>query len=796
MRRRAWHVAVLVVGMGLLAPLPAVAQDGGIDLSSLQLPPGFLDLSNLELSGPRPGVIVATATTTLMGNVTNALVSSFVPTGGGKRGILLALKPTDWSLTRTFPALANPVLDQLTFQYVALVVTDQDLNLPSASLSREERAFFRDVYQSDDFTLRLTPGINLIAAIPAEGLPPDHPLVTIMNALGIEKGVILLQGTLGKSLTLLTNPASAGLSALKDLYLRAELPPMRPQGSPAWFNSGQLALELTGLPSVRLVGDINVTISDDLLDFFLAATLAKTGVSLSGGLHSDSGWSQPFGIQWMVLNDLVLSLGITPTGSIQPGFAGSMVIGKKDIDVAIAVAISPAGVPTNFIFDGESKAGFGLSDLIELQQRMRAARDAAAAATGASTPAGNATIPLDALPDIDFKDVKLKFAPKDSPDLGVTRGMAIKGEMWLAPPGGDPSDVAGVDINVGNDGLWARGHLAAFTAGPLTWDDADLDLTLTPSDQHLLLNGQVQLFGARQQVDLTFTRQEMRFHTESELYDLFHATLDAQADLNLRQPSFRVDGVAESDFADAIQPILRDGIANFADDAEQIVATADAALGKIDQALSVAEATATDLRTALEAQRATAEQALQTAQAAAASARSSAAAALSQRNSAYRSWRATPTRRVALKAQRRATYIRWRAIYATRAARYAARAAAVRAAQQVLDAIPPVDQNVVLQRANAAAQQLRDQLTQAQTQLTVLRDRYQQLNTMLQQGGVPLAIDRAEVHADLAAMLRGEAVRWKITGTFLDAPFTVEQTLNFGDPSAAVAQLLSALLQR
>src|SRR5690606_12395339 len=230
--------------------------------------------------------------------------------------------------------------------------------------------------------------------------------------------VIFLQGTLGKSLTMLARPGG-GLAAVKDLYLRAELPPMRPPNSPEWFRSGQLALELTGDPSARFVGEMTVRIQEDELMFFLAAALARTGISLSGGLAAERGWVAPFGIDWVTLNKVVLKIGITPAGSVQLGFAGDMIIGEKDMAVAIAVAISPAGAPTNFIFDGSSAAGFGLSDLVMVQEKMAAARQAAANTMGDGGPTAGVRIPIDALPSIEFRDVALKFAPKPEPDLGV-----------------------------------------------------------------------------------------------------------------------------------------------------------------------------------------------------------------------------------------------------------------------------------------------------------------------------------------------------------------------------------------
>ena len=45
--------------------------------------------------------------------------------------------------------------------------------LDAGQLADAEYAFYAPVYGTPDFTLRLQPGINLIAAIPLSKLPPD-----------------------------------------------------------------------------------------------------------------------------------------------------------------------------------------------------------------------------------------------------------------------------------------------------------------------------------------------------------------------------------------------------------------------------------------------------------------------------------------------------------------------------------------------------------------------------------------------------------------------------------------------
>lgn len=783
-------LAPLLCCLALAAPVAATAQAAGerFDLAA-GLPPGFLDLSDVMVTGDASGRIVATATTTV-GNASAQVLLSYLRGAGG--GLTLGLKPQAWSLTEAVPALSGPVLDGIDFSNVALVVTEEGRAALASELLPEERTFYSEVYAADDFSLTLRPGVNLVAAIPAEELGPDHPLTAVMDALGIEEGTLLLQGTLGRSLGLIGGGAPSA-DVLRDLFLRAELPPMRPPGSPAWFRSGQLALELTGDPSVRLVGELTVMIEDDELVFFLAATLARTGVSLSGGLLAEDGWEQPFGIPWLVMNGLVLQVGITPTGSIQLGFAGDMVIGEKDIAVAVAVALNAAtGVPTNFIFEGESEAGFGLSDLVMLQSRMAAAREGL---TGDAAP--ESAIPLEALPAVDFRDVGLQFAPRPQPDLGVERGMAIRGRLWLpTSPGGEPTDFAGVDVSVSEDGLYARGDLGAFELGPLVWEDAALDLTATRDDQHFLVSGAVELLGARQLVDLSLTRQSFSFQSETRLYDMFTADVRATSEFNLRSPAFQVDAVAHADFGEVVGPFVQIGAQRFAETGGDVLAAASTASDAAAVALANSEATLTQLRAALESQRAAAERALQDARAAAVSAATAMRSALATRNARLRAYRATPVREFRLRAQRLAAYTAAHGTYLARAAAYSSANARVIAQERLYAAIPPTDQRVAVVAATEAVTLLRAQLREMQANLAELETLYDGVTTRLAAGEQLLAIDRAEFHAGLEAAQRGEAVQWQIRGSFVGEPFDIERTLDFSSVGEGAGELLRGLLGR
>jgi hypothetical protein len=149
---------------------------------------------------------------------------------------------------------------------------------------------------------------------------------------------------------------------------------------------------------------------------------------------------------------------------------------------------------------------------------------------------------------------------------------------------------------------------------------------------------------------------------------------------------------------------------------------------------------------------------------------------------------------VALKAQRLATWQSWVATHVARAAAYGARAAVAEGARRVYQAIPTPDESVVIQNAEQAVARLRAQVEQAQASVRGLRDQLDQLERALEQGEVPFAIERAEFHAALAALQGGAAVRWVIAGTFLDRPFTIDRSLNFGNVNEAVGQLFQGLV--
>ena len=356
------------------------------------------------------------------------------------------------------------------------------------------------------------------------------------------------------------------------------------------------------------------------------------------------------------------------------------------------------------------------------------------------------------------------------------------------------TDFAGVDVGVTEDGIWARGDLGAFELGPLVWQDAALDLTATREAQHLMVNGEVEMFGSRQLVDLSLSREEFSFRSETNLFDMFTADITAHSPFDLRRPDFQVHAVARADFADAVGPMAQDAMVAFAERGQNVVATAASAARAAGEALARTEASAEDLRRVLEAQRRQAEDQLAAARTRAASARSAMVTALGARNRALSAYHATPRLPAWRKLQRLNAYRSAHGLYIRRSVAFNAAAAEAAVRQRVVAAIPPVDRNVLMQSADAAIRELRGQLEGMQRDLEQMEAQLAAITDALDRGEQLLVIDRAEFRGGLQAAMAGQAMRWDINGRFVGEPFELHETIDFSSPGEGSARMLQALL--
>jgi hypothetical protein len=276
----------------------------------------------------------------------------------------------------------------------------------------------------------------------------------------------------------------------------------------------------------------------------------------------------------------------------------------------------------------------------------------------------------------------------------------------------------------------------------------------------------------------------------------FTADLQAKGAFNLQRPDFQVDAVVSADFGNAVGPLMRDGMVAFVATAGDVVSVARAASQAAEQALVIPEATVEQLRRTLEQQRQIAADAAAAATATANTRRSAMNSAYAARNSAWSRYQGISAFPPAPKAQALAAYTAANATYLQRAAAYNASMASVAALTRIYNAIPPVDQNIALLRAEAAVAELRRQLRLMQDNLAETERRFAALEAALAGGAQLLVIERAEFHGGLQSALNGEAIRWDIVGQFAGEPFEVHENMDFSNVGAGSARLLQTLLQK
>ncbi len=409
---------------------------------------------------------------TLFDNVQLNLVLSLVADGAGGLRVIGGFQANDLSLSDIVPDTAGTFAGDLTLDAFALVVSLGGDAVASDDLSPVLRGFFDGIYGSSEYEVDLGSGITLIAST---SVPEE--LETVADALGgLTVDRLLLTGSIGI-------PWGSG-STSSGLSLTASIPRLEfPSGGPDWFRYASLAFTVSATPAgfeVSLAGELGITITEDagqtdltfIVEGELKAGAAGLQFAFGGQLQADQPWEQPFGIEWLVINNLSLYLSFDATTQ---GFGlelgGDAVLGvepdTKQLAVTVGLELNIAtGIPTNFVFVASSTSNWGLQDLLGLYSLIE--------------PEGGEL--LDGIPDIQLRPVdedtpiQLKFALKNSPN--VSAGFALRGSLWVELRLDQPLEqVAVLDVEVGTAGIFLEGASSIpILLGPVTLTNTEFDL--------------------------------------------------------------------------------------------------------------------------------------------------------------------------------------------------------------------------------------------------------------------------------------------------------------------------------
>ena len=518
------------------------------------------------------------ATTELFGQTADAMFA-IVPARAGGHATVVAIQPRDVRLADLLPIVdGNAIVGDLRLPETAIVLTSGDVDTAAADLGPAAQSFFSAAYGSPSFDLDLPSGLSLVGNLPS-GVA--EPVDDLKELLGMDRDApLVLAGTIPLSAV----GGSGGSSAFQ---LDALLPEMEVDGD--WFVSAQLGFRISadgGAVSVGVVGDLTLDIQGDIQSFEIEASVGTgpTGVAVELVGKLDGPWETPFDVEWLTLNEVVLKLGFSPQG-VSLGFLADIQIGSKDIRGAIGITISPAGVPSNFLFEAESQAGISLGDLADLYAAM----------TGEERP------PIESvLPAVEIRNLALRFAPQGDPDLGVEQGFRIAGELWMASSVGGPLElIVGVDLEVGDDGIRAAGFLGSWDLGPLAFTDTSVLLEVSATQQRLVFSGGVTIAGDGIDVTLDVSRTELSFRT-NVVVNGGRAGLIVSAGYGLDNPSFSVTAVMDEQFIQnldsSFEGLLGSKISDInsqIDNARTALDAAEVALDAAEVALDAAEAAVT-----------------------------------------------------------------------------------------------------------------------------------------------------------------------------------------------------------
>jgi hypothetical protein len=471
------------------------------------------------------------------------------------------------SLTSQAPSLNLPS--------AAMVLSSQSGRINVQNLTDGEFDFYKSLYGcSADATrascaqfreIELEKALKFVAAFDM-----GDKVETMASAIGIQTtGNIRLEGKL---------PVFGG----NDFSLRASLGNFQFAQQPDWFHSGDVALEIN-TEGLKFVGGLRVKIERegwtktcdgllinyrcyDLLDFRISAGVTSEKLTLAGTLTTENPWRNAFGQEWLEISRVALQLGVRYAGpEVTMGFQGDIKIGNKDIAAALKVGLAPAPPPAfvrpNLIgFSAASKAGLSLSDLIWLNEKL----------TGTK-------LSTDGLPKVSLRNLFLQYSQETDNDLCLKQGVRFNADLYVgnnlpAVEAGtlDPNGCRRLDVEpetsgtclaqkangclasvygrLDNGGVIAGAELNGFTLGPVTFNDALLGLTLTPTKQQLRVKGGLRIASgsyefAKGQADLDISTDGLKFKGDAALFNQrMQGFIEANASLNLSNPSFRVKG--------------------------------------------------------------------------------------------------------------------------------------------------------------------------------------------------------------------------------------------------------------
>lgn len=505
----------------VVASLQSVAKrNGKIALS--QIGPFAQIFSAITIEAPQFDRYGSVTGTSSFGGKSGKILLQYLPPDGlgvGKWAFAVQLPGGSLSSVLSLPRILQQAVDQFDIRAPILVFSPEDTEIEYADLSDSAKVFYRSIYKTQQFSVRLKRGVNLLTAA---SFKRGSAMDTAMRKFGINITEVQLEGVVLKDFNFTDlrdakKNGKLGKALLQGTSLRATIPSFRFGKLPRGWIAGGAYIEVTGQPSLSVGYSLKVPVQGSLQTFEAKLRLSKSssGVEAAFVAIKDGRWYNAFGLTGLHLDRVALVLGLDSKLNLTLGMQAKFEVARKLIDIAGKFKVNlTTGVPTDIAFrvgSKDSPLSLGTREIVNFSNQLIRAANPRARTLNASS-----------VPDFEIRKFYFSFAPQggDS-DLQIPDGIAFSGALYYQRR--ELASIAGeIDISSPFPKLKLKGRVADIDLKALKLKNASVDINITPStDAYFKVKGSLTVLAFNQTVDVNISKTQLYFKLQQKLNGVF-----------------------------------------------------------------------------------------------------------------------------------------------------------------------------------------------------------------------------------------------------------------------------------
>ncbi|QEF97953.1 hypothetical protein Mal15_19990 [Stieleria maiorica] len=566
----------------------------------------FASFAGIVIEAPTFGSDGSVTGTTTFGQSDAPVLFQYVGNALGSNALendslghwVLAVKTDLGALAQSNDLIESP----LEFKSPIVVFSAAAGEIESSAMSTQAQDFYGDLYASDDFTVRLQRGVNVLttATIAEDSIPAE-----LLDRVGLAIPEIQIEGVLFSEFSndvvqrWQSEPKDTGFweELREDVMLRATLPQIVINDLPPNLSVGNafLVWQSPGTDQDQLYVSVDLAMAQSdgsIVELSGRVGIAETPTGNEFRLSATArNINNAFGVTGLDLDEVILLISMNTVKAPQPGQTGAnqvgptavpsvsvgvladMELGGRHVSIAGKVDFSmAAGTPVKIALRGELES-LSSTDLMNFAKRL--------------TGLGDVSSDPSKTPTFEIRDVVLNIAPLGGDvELGIEDGIGVRGELYIK------GNLAGrVDGLIDRTGItpvvrlkaWTR----AFDLGALSVTDVNIDILMSESSQdHFIVSGGVKMLGVSHDVDIHITPRRMYYNITTEVDGLGMVDYEFEAS-SIGVPFWTYRAVVRNDLSATLEGKVAGGLNDWIDQArkdfDKAQAGLDAAQREVDK---------------------------------------------------------------------------------------------------------------------------------------------------------------------------------------------------------------------